>query len=547
MEQYVVQFPKLGLSMKLTREAFVIGDFSIYWYAVLISIGAVLAVIYALKSAKKFGVDPDRLTDIIISAIVFGIIGARVYYVAFNFKNYTRFVDMINLRDGGLAIYGAILFGIAAGFITARIHKTRFLPVMDVCAGGLLIGQAIGRWGNFVNQEAFGVNTSLPFGMYSVKTQAYLETVEWDLFKQGIDVDPTAPVHPCFLHESIWCVIGFLLILLYKKHRKFDGEIFLFYTAWYGAGRAVIEGLRTDSLMLGTVRVSQALSIVAAATALALILFFRIKKARSNDPDYLKLYVLTEESRAQFLKDDEKALDLVETHLNDAQTALNSAREKLGAMSAETDIKESAASEALALADKLTDLAMTHLSLADSMLEQLAAPADAAEQHDDGISDTAEISGVPENDNAAADAPETPEAHSTPDDAPETSEDDSLESRLEQIDSAEEFLQDCAQRLSAERQKRTPACPEQDELSDLSQDYSESQDEPEAAADSAEVTADSAEVTADSAEAAADSAEAAADSAEAAADSAEAAADSAEAAEDSAEADTNSKSPKQED
>ena len=243
MEKYIVEFPKLDLEFTLTREAFVIGDFAVYWYAVLIALGTILAVVYGITQAKKYGVNSDKLLDLAIVGLVFGIIGARAYYVIFNFDTYDSLWDMINIRDGGLAIYGGIICGPLAAFIASRINKTRFLPCLDLCAGGFLIGQAIGRWGNFVNQEAFGTNTDSIFGMYSQKTHDYLESVGWELFKEGVEVNPAEPVHPCFLYESFLCIIGFLIIvLLYRHIRKFDGEIFLFYTAWYGLGRSIIEG-----------------------------------------------------------------------------------------------------------------------------------------------------------------------------------------------------------------------------------------------------------------------------------------------------------------
>ncbi|MBE6788524.1 MAG: prolipoprotein diacylglyceryl transferase [Ruminococcaceae bacterium] len=384
MEQVAVQFPRLGLEFNLTREAFVIGDFAIYWYAVIIAVGAVLAVIYGMTQAKKYGVNPDKLIDLVIVALLFGIVGARLYYVIFNIENYKSFADVINIRDGGLGIYGGLILGVLAAYVTSRINKTRFLPCLDLAAGGFFIGQAIGRWGNFVNQEAFGVNTDSIFGMYSEKTQAYLSDVAWDLFKQGVEVDPSAPVHPCFLYESIWCVIGFLLILLYKKYRKFDGELMLFYAAWYGTGRAFIEGLRTDSLMIGDFRVSQVLSIVMVIAAVTAIVLIRVKisKERKTDPEFMQLYVDTKESKAQFMDEPSVILDRAEGRLNEAIGTLNSAQSNLekigvGSSDASESLEEMADDlmtddDIIELAEQQINLALVKISIASSLLEQIS-------------------------------------------------------------------------------------------------------------------------------------------------------------------------------
>lgn len=390
MEQYVVQFPKLGLELNLTREAFMIGDFAVYWYAVLIAFGAILAVIYGVTQARKYGVDSDKLIDLAIVGLIFGIIGARAYYVIFNFSSYDSLWDMINIRDGGLAIYGGIILGPLAAFIMSRINKTRFLPCLDLAAGGFLIGQCIGRWGNFVNQEAFGTNTDSIFGMYSDKTHQYLESVGWDLFKQGIDVNPAEPVHPCFFYESMWCLAGFLIIILiYRIVRKFDGEVFLFYTAWYGLGRGFIEGLRTDSLMIGPFRVSQLLAFTVFVLSVAAIVYMRIRiaKKRKIDPDYMPLFVDTKESKAQFMEDDETALEKAEALISLANSALDNAQAKISklyysdrdeleiACKDDSEANEMASEltdpiEILSVCSKFVDLAMQKLYTASELLER---------------------------------------------------------------------------------------------------------------------------------------------------------------------------------
>ena len=384
MEKYAVAFPKLGIELDLAREAFIIGDFAVYWYAVIIALGAVIAVIYGLSQSKKYGINPDKLLDMTIAALFFGIIGARLYYVLFNLKNYSSLAEIINLRDGGLAIYGGLIAGVVAGFITSKIVKTRFLPALDIAAGAIFIGQAIGRWGNFVNQEAFGTNTDSIFGMYSEKTHAYMQSIAWDMFKQGIDINPSEPVHPCFLYESIWCILGFLIVFfVYKNLRKFDGEIFLFYAAWYGTGRGFIEGIRTDSLMIGPFRVSQLLSFVIAIAAIALIIILRLKiaKERKTNPKFMQLFAETKESKAQFADAPENILAKAEEMLNSAKQSLDDAQSTINRLSPDAeeksenmeDIAEGMLSEdeIIGLAQKKIDLALTKLSLADAYIEQV--------------------------------------------------------------------------------------------------------------------------------------------------------------------------------
>lgn len=385
MDTVAVSFPALNLNFNITREAFVIGDFAIYWYAVIIAVGAVLAVIYGMTQAKKYGVNPDKLIDLAIVALFFGIIGARLYYVLFNLENYSSFGEIINLRDGGLGIYGGLILGVVAAYVASRINKTRFLPCLDLAAGGFFIGQAIGRWGNFVNQEAFGTNTTSIFGMYSEKTQEYLSQNAWELFKAGIEVDPSAPVHPCFLYESFWCAVGFaVIILFYRHHRKFDGELMLFYAAWYGTGRAIIEGLRTDSLMIGPFRVSQLLSLILAVCAVAAIVLIRlsIAKKRAENPKFLQLYVETEESKRQFAEDPLVIANKAEALLLECEATLDSAEETIQnvfEMPKASDNLEQLANEfgtteeTIELVEKQIDLVYAKLTLVSSMIEEYIA------------------------------------------------------------------------------------------------------------------------------------------------------------------------------
>lgn len=290
-----LSFPGLGLTLDFDRVAFSIGGFNVYWYGVVIALGFALALIYAFKNAKKFGVDPDRMVDVVIGGMIGGIVGARLYYVAFTWDQYKNdLLSIFSTRSGGLAIYGGIIGALLVGGLVCKWRKVKLLPMFDIAGIGFLIGQCLGRWGNFFNVEAYGSNTSLPWGMTSPSIQQELTENLSTLTAQGMDINPLMPVHPTFLYESLWCLAGFLLLNWYWKRRKFDGEVFLMYVAWYGAGRCWIEGLRTDSLMLGPVRVSQILAGVCVVVAVAAILFIRNKMEKSADPDYCKLYVNTE-------------------------------------------------------------------------------------------------------------------------------------------------------------------------------------------------------------------------------------------------------------
>lgn len=270
---YHVQFPGLGLDFTINRVALSIGGFNIYWYGVIIAVGMLLALLYAFRYAPDFGIDSDRLVDVVAIGTVMAIVCARIYYVAMAPFEYQSIWEMVDIRLGGIAIYGAVIGAFVFGGLAAKWRKVPLLPLFDLVALGFLIGQGIGRWGNFVNQEAFGTNTTLPWGMYSEGTKAYLQSVQVTL-PAGMTVDPNMPVHPTFLYESIWCLVGFVALALYVKHRKFHGQIFLLYAIWYGLGRGWIEGLRTDSLLIGNtgLRASQLVAYVTALAAFCLLI-----------------------------------------------------------------------------------------------------------------------------------------------------------------------------------------------------------------------------------------------------------------------------------
>lgn len=280
-ESYTVNIGTM--EFELTREAIIIGDFPIYWYGVLIALGFMVALIYGFRRAADFGIKTDPLIDVILVGAVASIIGARLYYVLNDDAPLSEwsFAEIVDIRDGGLGFYGALIFAVIFGGIMCKIRKINVFSALDLAGPAFLIAQAIGRWGNFVNQEAFGTNTNLPFGMYSEKTRDYLMSVMEK--NPDANLDPFAPVHPCFLYESIWCLLGFSVVHFLSKLRVFRGETFLYYIVWYGFGRFFIEGLRTDSLYLFNtpIRISQLVAALCVVIGIVLIIFFR-KKYKNN-------------------------------------------------------------------------------------------------------------------------------------------------------------------------------------------------------------------------------------------------------------------------
>lgn len=275
-----------GFSVPSTLCEFSIGplDFSIKLYGLLIATGYLIALFTATKLAKRNGVDVDKLYDAVIFGTLGGIIGARAYYVLFNLSYYMANPShIIKITEGGLAIYGGIIGALLTAFVVCKIRKINVLDVFDLAAVGFLAGQGIGRWGNFTNQEAFGVNTNLPWGMKSDTVREYIILNQSYFQSKGISMDPEGYVHPTFLYESIWCILGFIMLaIMFDKFRKFRGQIVLTYGAWYGLERMVVEGLRIDSLYIANtnIRVSQALSAVLLVCCLIglVVGFVRTKK-----------------------------------------------------------------------------------------------------------------------------------------------------------------------------------------------------------------------------------------------------------------------------
>ena len=276
-----VSFPGLGLEFTLNRVAITVLGRPIYWYGVIIVSGLILAVYLCSRWGKRFGISEDNILDMMFFAVPAALVAIRAYYVIFNLQMYRRpdgsldWGAILRYSDGGLAIYGAIISSAIVLFLFCRNRRLSFLAYADLGVHGLFIGQLIGRWGNFMNVEAFGGTTALPWRMCGPSIAAYMADHGYvdEAGYQAI-LSGTLGVHPTFFYESAWNLAGLIMVYAIGKRRKFDGECFLFYFFWYGLGRAWIEGLRTDSLYLFgwelfgvPIRVSQLFALVTCAAA----------------------------------------------------------------------------------------------------------------------------------------------------------------------------------------------------------------------------------------------------------------------------------------
>lgn len=304
LEEMEVEFPNLFGGMAISyRRGFSIFGVNIYWYGVLIAIGVVLAYIYAMhRATRDFGLVKDRVFDVVFVCIIGGFLCARIYYCVFTNlnpqtppdKKYNFITMFTTMRDGGIAIYGGIIGAVLIGLLMCKLRKVNFFALADLASLGFLIGQTIGRWGNFINQEAYGAACDS----------------DWLFAMSGNSIRMEMPagsfVHPCFLYESVWCLLGFIFLHIYsKKLRTFDGEVALLYVAWYGFGRSFIEQLRTDSLYAGPLKVSQWVGAVSFVAAMVCFVIAKIKTKKSGRP----LYVNSETSKALIENDIQAELD----------------------------------------------------------------------------------------------------------------------------------------------------------------------------------------------------------------------------------------------
>jgi len=282
-----VFFAGLERSFTVHSTALEIGGFTIQWYGVIIAFGFLLAVLFGGRMAFKWKMNLDKMVDVLIGGTIGGVLGARLFYVIFNWNPGQSFFDIFRIWEGGLAIYGGIIGGLLGAFIVTRFNKLNFMNLMDLAGMSFLIGQGIGRWGNFTNQEAFGTNTALPWGMRSAQTAAYIAHNQALFAQRGIVADASQYVHPTFLYESLWVLLGFGLLYLFCRHwRTFSGQLILLYGVWYGLGRFFIEGLRLDALFIGAtnIRISQLISGLLVLGCLAAFIYFTRHYAKHPKP-----------------------------------------------------------------------------------------------------------------------------------------------------------------------------------------------------------------------------------------------------------------------
>ena len=283
MSYYTIEL--FGITFNLNPVAFTIPgiNWQVYWYGILIAFGFLCALVSGYINSKKLDINFDKVVTAIYVVLPVAILSARLYYIIFDpYSTIKDFFNFSNHGFSGLAIYGGVIGAAVSAVVMCLILKMNIKDVADITAIGFLVGQGVGRWGNFFNQEAYGSATGSDwFGMTGGKIMA--------------ETGSTALVHPCFLYESLWCILGFVLLMLYVNKRKFKGEIALLYCVWYGFERSIVEGLRTDSLYLGKIRASQLLSIILVVVALAILVYKYVKLNKEKANEQLPSTALVEE------------------------------------------------------------------------------------------------------------------------------------------------------------------------------------------------------------------------------------------------------------
>lgn len=277
-----IRFPHLGIEIASLGKGITIGGFTIAFYGMIIAFGMVMGYLMTAFQAKRTGQEPDLYLDLALWDIVFAVIGARIYYVVFSWDYYKdNLLQIFNTRGGGLAIYGGVIAGVITTIIFGKVRKQNFFQLLDTACVGLITGQIIGRWGNFCNREAFGGYTNGLFAMQLKESDVASSNLTHAVLKHIVEIDGTRyiQVHPTFLYESLWNVGVLVVLLLFTKHRKYNGQIFLIYLLGYGLGRVWIEGLRTDQLLFfGTgVAVSQVLSGVLVVVSAGILIYQYVK------------------------------------------------------------------------------------------------------------------------------------------------------------------------------------------------------------------------------------------------------------------------------
>lgn len=279
-----ISFPGLGITVD-PPSSFRLGPLNIHFYGVIIACGLLLAVIYAMRRSKEFGLKQDDILDGVLWVVPFAVLCARLYYCVFRWDSYKGDpLSILYIWEGGLAIYGGVIGAVIGIIVLCKWKKIRIGALLDLVSLGFLIGQSMGRWGNFMNREAFGAQTDsfLRMGLYLTENGRYSPEMMF--------------YHPTFLYESLWNAVGFVLLHMLSKRRKYDGQVALCYAAWYGLGRAWIEGLRTDSLYIGPFRVSQLLAAVSCVAAVAVLIW---QHFRAHSPEALLVNRVAAEEAAK--------------------------------------------------------------------------------------------------------------------------------------------------------------------------------------------------------------------------------------------------------
>lgn len=282
---FLVSFPGLGINdLKINSTAFTVFGIDIAWYGIIVTLGIISACLYCWWRLKKKNILNDDFLDLAIFVVIFGIVGARLFYVLTSLDQYHSFWDIINLRNGGLAIYGGVIGGVTAGLLVLRHKKMNAPLVLDALGPACMLGQLIGRWGNFANGECYGSAEKFVFlgKQFDISDISFSNPFIMNI-QRGSEL---IIVQPTFLYESVWNLIGFILINIYYKKKKYDIQVFIWYLVWYGFGRAVIEGLRTDSLMLGPFKVSQLIGVLCFAFGVVLLIVLKAKKYDRLRPLY---------------------------------------------------------------------------------------------------------------------------------------------------------------------------------------------------------------------------------------------------------------------
>lgn len=283
-----IAFPNLGLYLKNVPKSFSIFGFSVAFYGMLIGLGVLSGVFMAEYVAKKEKVNTELIWDFVIYAVIFSILGARIYYVIFEWDMYkSNLLEIFNLRNGGLAIYGAVIAAFITLYVYCRIKKQSFLQLVDICVPGLALGQAIGRWGNFTNREVFGGYTNNLMAMRLPIDAVRSRDISAEVAAHILDGTNYIQVHPTFFYESLWNLILIVIMLLYRSHKKFEGEIWLLYLGGYGLGRFWIEGIRTDQLYITGTRipVSQVIAIACVLVSVTadIVVRYRMRNTKIDE------------------------------------------------------------------------------------------------------------------------------------------------------------------------------------------------------------------------------------------------------------------------